>query len=161
MTTSNNSSDRMSPKESKNIFLTLFILILALLILYMGLSMYSRVRSYKKAEQQKAMHEVPADIIQVEVLNGCGTGGVADRFTEYLRRNKFDVVNMSNYRSFDIDETLVVDRTGNKANAYRVADALGINRKNVIQQLNNDYFLDVSIIIGKDYLKLNPLKGGN
>ena len=33
-----------------------------------------------------------------------------------------------------------------------------INKKNVIQQLNDDYFLDVTIIIGKDYYKLKPLK---
>jgi hypothetical protein len=65
---------------------------------------------------------------------------------------------MGNYKSFDIDETLVVDRSGNMANAKKVAKALGIKEANVIQQVNKDYFLDVSLIIGKDYIKLNPLK---
>jgi hypothetical protein len=49
-----------------------------------------------------------------------------------------------------------VDRTGDKANALKVAEALGVDSKNVIQQINNDYFLDVSLIIGKDFNRLKP-----
>ncbi|MEG8945749.1 LytR C-terminal domain-containing protein [Rosettibacter firmus] len=102
--------------------------------------------------------QLPSDIIQVEVLNGCNVSGVADRFTEYLRNNGFDVVNIGNYINNDMDETIIIDRTGRKANAYKVAEALGVKRENVIQQLNDNYFLDVSIIIGKDYYNLKPLK---
>ena len=65
---------------------------------------------------------------------------------------------MGNYISFDIDKTMVIDRTGNKANAEKIAEAIGVDKKNVIQQLNKEYFLDVSIIIGKDFNQLNPLK---
>lgn len=95
-------------------------------------------------------------IIQLEVLNGCGITGIAEKFTNFLRENNFDVVQIGNYSSFDIDNTLVVDRTGNKDNAYKVAESLGIDSKNVIQQINNDYFLDVSLIIGKDFNRLKP-----
>jgi calcineurin-like phosphoesterase len=97
-------------------------------------------------------------IVQVEVLNGCGISGVADKFTEFLRKNNFDVVQMGNYRSFDVDKTLVIDRTGDILNADKVAKALGVNSKNIIQQINKDYFLDVTIIIGKDFNDLNPFK---
>ncbi|MEK6552670.1 MAG: LytR family transcriptional regulator, partial [Bacteroidota bacterium] len=62
------------------------------------------------------------------------------------------------YVSFDVDECLVIDRTGNMANAYKVAKALRIKNENVIQQLNKDYFLDVSIVIGRDYFNLAPFK---
>ncbi|MEJ2617528.1 MAG: hypothetical protein P8Z35_21420, partial [Ignavibacteriaceae bacterium] len=61
-----------------------------------------------------------------------------------------------NYISFDVDKSMVIDRTGNKANAIKVADALGIDHKNIIQQINNDYILDVSLIIGKDFKQLKP-----
>jgi hypothetical protein len=57
-----------------------------------------------------------------------------------------------------MDETIVIDRTGNKANALFVAKALGVKKENVIQQLNNDYFLDVSIVAGRDYYTLQPFK---
>ena len=53
---------------------------------------------------------------------------------------------------------MVIDRTGNMQSAYKVAAALGIDKKNVIQQVNDNYFLDVSLVIGKDYNKLKPYK---
>ncbi|MCB0745298.1 MAG: LytR C-terminal domain-containing protein, partial [Ignavibacteriae bacterium] len=68
---------------------------------------------------------------------------------------------IGNYISFDVDETFVIDRIGNKANAFKVAEALGIENVKVIQQLNDNYFLDVSLVIGKDYYKLKPITGGD
>jgi hypothetical protein len=61
---------------------------------------------------------------------------------------------MRNYTSFDIEKSLVIDRTGNKPNAEKIADLLGIDRKNIVQQISSDYFLDVSLVIGKDYNQL-------
>lgn len=95
----------------------------------------------------------------MEVLNGCGVNGIAERFTDYLRERNFDVVNTGNYTSFSIDESLVIDRIGNIANAEKVASHLGIVQDRVITQKNEDYFLDVSLIVGKDYFKLKPIKG--
>ena len=95
-------------------------------------------------------------ILQVEVLNGCGVSGIADKMTDYLRKNNFDVVQVGNYTSFDMDKSLVIDRTGNKVNAEKIAAALGINKKNIVQQINSDYFLDCSVVIGKDYFQLKP-----
>ncbi len=102
--------------------------------------------------------QIPSEIIQVDVLNGCNVPGIADRFTEFLRNNKIDVVNIGNYINNDIDETIIIDRIGNKANAYKIAEVLGVRRENVIQQLNENYLLDVTIIIGKDYYNLKPLR---
>ena len=112
----------------------------------------------KKTVPDALKKEIPSNIIQIEVLNGCGVTGVADRFTDFLRSKNLDVVNVDNYISFDINESIVIDRIGNMANAYKVAKELGIKKENVIQQLNKDYFLDVSLIIGKDYYQLSPLK---
>lgn len=91
--------------------------------------------------------------IQVEVLNGCGVSGVADIFTDSLRANGIDVVNIGNYRSFDIDNTIVIDRSGRANNASYVAGLLGVDNQSVVDQINKNYFLDVCVIIGKDYNK--------
>ena len=90
-------------------------------------------------------------MIQVEVLNGCGKSGIADKFTELLRKNNFDVVNTGNYKSYDVNYSILIDRTGNLQNALKLADLLNIDHKNVIQQINKNYFLDVTLIVGKDY----------
>ena len=73
------------------------------------------------------------------------------------RNQNFDVVQVGNYISNNIDETMIIDRIGNRANAEKLADVLGVHKKNIIQQLNKDYFLDATLIIGKDYNKLEPL----
>lgn len=90
-------------------------------------------------------------VIQVEVLNACGAAGLADKFTDLLRSKKFDVVKTGNFASFDIDNSFVIDRSGNKNFAYSLADSIGIGRQNVIQQFNKNYYLDVTLVIGKDF----------
>jgi hypothetical protein len=109
----------------------------------------------------------PAEVIQsdslkrkirVEVLNGCGTKGIADKLTDYLRRNSFDVVNIGNYRSFEVEESIIIDRTGSIYQAVQVAVAMGLSEDNIISQVNKEYLLDVSVILGKDYQKILPLR---
>jgi len=97
-------------------------------------------------------------VIQIDVLNGCGAAGVAVKFRDYLRDRHYDVVEMGNYKSFDVDHSIVIDRTGDLETAKEVAYALGISEKNVVQQITPDYYLDVSVVIGRDYNELNPMK---
>ena len=153
----NSSSDELKA-STVNISMNVLIFLLAALIIYMSYSIYVKLWGNENTVIEEIKKEAPSEIIQVEVLNGCGVSGVADMFTDYLRSQNFDVVNIDNYVSFDINESMVIDRIGNMANARKAAEALKINAKNVIQQLNDDYFLDVTIIIGKDYYKLKPLK---
>lgn len=140
----------------KNLFLNIANFLLIAVIILMIYSIYVKIHNGGNGYNSNAALGEPSEIIQVEVLNGCGISGVGERFTDYLRNNGFDVVNVDNYIRFDIDETIVIDRIGNKANALKVANALGVKKGNIIQQLNEDYFLDVSIIIGRDYYSLKP-----
>ena len=101
---------------------------------------------------------IPSKVIQLDVLNGCGAKGAGAKFTNFLRGSGFDVVEMKNYSSSRVGRTLVIDRVGNLAAARRVAAALGVAGSNVVQQINPDYFVDVSVVIGEDYPSLNPGK---
>ena len=139
-----------------NFFYNVIIVFLGVIIIFLAYSLYLKVKDRAEVEKELANKKLAAPIIQVEVLNGCGISGVAEKFTDYLRSNHFDVVQTGNYISFDVDKSMVIDRTGNRANAVKVADALGIDHKNIIQQINNDYILDVSLIIGKDFKQLKP-----
>lgn len=98
----------------------------------------------------------PGRVIQLDLLNGCGVAGAASNVTRYLRARGFDVVEVKNYRTFDVRYSLVIDRSGNRELARKVAYALGIEDKNVIQQISPDYFVDVSVVLGKDYASLKP-----
>jgi ABC-type transport system involved in multi-copper enzyme maturation permease subunit len=98
----------------------------------------------------------PGETIQLEVKNGTSENGVAGTFTTYLRKNGFDVVEMGNYSSQDVERTMIIDRSGDRSKAKKIALALGVSQNNIIQQQNQSLYLDVSVIIGKDFKKLNP-----
>ena len=96
------------------------------------------------------------DIIQVDVRNGCGVAGLADRMTEYLRDNGFDVVEAGNHDSFDESSTFVLDRVGNPRAAEALARAVGLSADRVREDIRTDYFLDATIVIGADYAAIHP-----
>ena len=139
---------------SANLYSNIIIVVLAVIIAYLSYSLYSKINAKNLKEFEGGR---PSSLtIQVEVLNGCGLSGTADKFTDYLRLHHFDVVQIGNYISYDIEKSIVIDRTGNMVNAFKVADSLGINHKNVVQQMSSKYFLDVSLVIGKDFNSLKP-----
>ena len=140
---------------SANQFLNIIIPVLAVLTVFLLYSLYIKFRS-NTIDDFNIQKKPVSSTIQVEVLNGCGVSGVADKLTDFLRKHNFDVVQTGNYISYDVEKSIVIDRTGNMINALRVADSLGINSKNVIQQMNSDYLLDVSLVIGKDFNTLKP-----
>ena len=144
--------------STTNLFLNIAVFLLFAVIIFMLYSIYIKLSNSSSGINEELVYQKPSEIIQVEVLNGCGVGGVGDRFTDFLRTNNFDVVNIGNYIRFDMDETIIIDRIGNKANALKAAETLGVKKENVIQQLNHDYFLDVSVVVGRDYYSLKPMK---
>lgn len=125
-----------------------------LIILVVALStriIFPRVQNQRTEQNSKLIGE----IIQVEVLNGCGVSGLANQFTSVLRQNGFDVVETGNFDNFNMDQTLVIARTFNTENARRVADALGVDDKNILIEASDDYYLDATVVIGSDYQSLN------
>ncbi len=141
-------------KPTANLILNFIIIFLIAVIAFLSYSVVKKIKSNGNKVVSVESKTVPAAIIQLEVLNGCGVAGAAEKITDYLRNNSVDVVQIKNYVSFEIEKSLVIDRTGNRSNAEKIADLLGIDRKNIVQQLSNDYFLDVSLVVGKDYNQL-------
>jgi hypothetical protein len=96
-----------------------------------------------------------SNVIQLEVLNGCGVSGVATRFTNHLRSLGFDVVQSGNFETFDLEKSFVIDRSGNIQNARRVARALGISDDRIIRESSPFYYLDATVVIGADFETLD------
>ncbi len=85
---------------------------------------------------------------RVEVLNGAGTPGLARDATERLRAAGFDVVYFGNAPEAH-GLSLVLDRGGRGDAARRAAAALGI--RDVRAQPNATLYVDVTVILGKDW----------
>lgn len=99
-----------------------------------------------------------ARAIQLDVLNGSGQAKIAQRVTDYLRARGFDVVEMGNYKSSDLEATVVLDRSGNLEAARKVASSIGVPADRVKQQIDKSMYLDVSVVIGKDYARLKAFQ---
>jgi len=139
--------------RSTNLIFNISNLILSILIIFLGYSLLSKLNVFEQYSEIDTSVNHKQNM-QIEVLNGCGVDGVADMFTDSLRKKNIDVVNTGNYRSYNIDNSIVIDRTGNIYNAEYVAEVIGIDNKQVIQQKNKNYYLDITLIIGKDYKQL-------
>jgi hypothetical protein len=112
----------------------------------------------KKIEEQKPFTPIQKRI-QIEVLNGCGASGIAKKFSDYLKKHNYDVVNSGNYLTngrdnFNVVQTKIIDQLKspeNIAHANDLADILGIDQ-NLIESFENPSpIADLTVIIGKDY----------
>lgn len=147
-----NSLDSIISKN-KNLFFIIVSLILFVFTIFLSYSLLNKLGIIKPNHQQEIKPKNVQQLIQVEVLNGCGVSGVGDKFTDIIRSKGIDVVKTGNYRSFDIDQTFIIDRVGKTETADKVADSLGIDKKKIINEINKQYFLDLTIVIGKDFNK--------
>jgi len=154
-----------SKKSIINYILNISIIVFTIICLVLGYSLLKNSLASKQ-EKSKSITDTlktpitnqPNKAYQIDVQNGTGENGVAADFRAYLKKKGFDVVEMGNYKNTDVNKTMIIDRNGNKNAAKRVAESLGINEKNIIQQKDTTSFLDVTVIIGKDFQELNPYK---
>lgn len=142
---------------SKNLILNVSILILIVINTILAYSLVKTIAFNDSNTADSFLEDSTMARIQVEVLNGCGVSGIAEKLTDYLRSNNIDVVNLGNYRSFEIENSIIIGRNEKIQNAEKVAAIVGLDKQNIIQQINPDYLLDVTFIIGKDYRDLIPL----
>mgnify|MGYP002864400559 CR=1 FL=1 len=91
--------------------------------------------------------------LQIEVLNGCGERGVADLYTNFLRKNGYDVINYRNAGHFDYNHTTILIHKNN-LNANKLNELIKINPLNVKNLYDEKIFFDLTLIIGKDYKNL-------
>ncbi|MFA6541874.1 MAG: LytR C-terminal domain-containing protein [Bacteroidota bacterium] len=146
----------MNRPSQKSIFLSAIILLLAVFIVYQVYGIVSASRNSGTADQRSGDSTVVP--VQIDVLNGCGVNGVGNAMTNFCRAAGYDVVEMGNYKNFDLEESMVIDRTGKLEASKMLAKRLGISQKNVIQQFSNEHPVTASVVIGKDYKTLLPWK---
>ncbi len=106
-----------------------------------------------KSQEELEEENPTGAIIQVEVLNGTKVRGLAEKVTNYLRNKNIDVVQQGNYKRDDVLQSFILVRIGNSANAKIIARALGISFEQIRTDINQDFFLDVTIVLGADYEK--------
>ena len=128
---------------------------LGVMVLLYGL-VTRTITSTPSPERSSESTELVGTIIQVEVRNGAGVDHLAAQTMRYLRKRGFDVVDVGNYKTFDQERSVVIDRVGDREAAEKVAEALGLPPERVEQEIRRQYYLDASVILGRDYTSLAP-----
>lgn len=140
-------------RPSPGLWLNIAIGVLGVVVLYLAYALIVRLFIAPPVDTMRE-GDPQGRVIQVDVLNGCGVGRAGTAVTTYLRSRGYDVVEIRNYHRFDVKKSLVIERTGQMKNAEKVARALGIDKAQIIQQLNPDYYVDVSVVVGLDHATL-------
>ncbi len=84
---------------------------------------------------------------------------MAKELTDYLRKRNVDVVYYGNYESWNLSETLVIDRRDYKlVNAKIIGELIGVKENRMFPQLSPQRQLDVTIIIGRNYSELKAFQ---
>lgn len=130
----------------KNFFAFLII------ILFIAYAVTSGVVQLKrqppKPRRSPAVKNVPY-IGKVQVLNGCGTDGVAHLMADFLRRHHFDVKEIGNAENWNFPETMVISRVNDTTVASRIAQTLHTGNMVLIKKEETVY--DATVIVGPDY----------
>ncbi len=149
-------TEKETSRSSKKLILNLLLSAIAAFILY-------QVYAISFPSNGPGDHNRPSvpdasvsskSVIQIDVLNGCGVSGTGQRMTSFLRAAGYDVVDMGNYKTFDVKQSLVIDRSGNAEIARKIASDLGIDPVHVVQQISPEYFVTASVVLGKDFKSL-------
>jgi hypothetical protein len=106
----------------------------------------------------------PPQSVTMQVLNGCGDSGAAQKLADALMPGDslqvYDIIEKGDTKLAPFDKTTVVDRLGSRTSldgisdeAKGVAQRLGIPDKDIIILRLEDNLLniDVTVIAGKDY----------
>ena len=96
-----------------------------------------------------------AFIAEIEILNGCGESGIANLYANFLRQQGFDVIESKNADNFDyLNTNILVHKKEMMPIAKNLAKILKIKEI----QFNKKGMWDLSLIIGKDYKKLDSFE---
>ncbi|TVQ65540.1 MAG: LytR family transcriptional regulator [Balneolaceae bacterium] len=145
-----------SSDQNRHLLLNALIGFLGVLLLLLLVALASRVLHPKIVTERADNNPfMVSNVIQLEVLNGCGVPGIATRFTDTLRRFGFDVVESGNFDHFNVEKSFIISRSGTMENARRVAAALGISDDLILRESSPDFYLDVTLVIGQDFESLN------
>ena len=95
----------------------------------------------------------------VEVLNGSGTPGEANRLASRLKKLGIRVKRTGNAGSFKYDHTILVDWKGKVDDSVILADTLSIDPAKIIVYDKQHKSIDMTIVIGKDTVSKPKPKG--
>lgn len=145
---------RRSPRSNKHSrFLELAILAIFAIIVIYGASFALKITS----GVSKTV-DVPIYNIRLQILNGCGAHGAADKAAKMLPNLvrlplEVSVVEVYDFKAYNVKKSFVISREADLTNARTLAGQLGLDTDNIVfEPIDNNYrSISVTLILGEDY----------
>ena len=150
--------DQENTKESIQKWLfNIVIFCIAIVIIGFMISTSDRIiNNEEKIELSKSETiEHQYDTVMIEVLNGCGVPGLANKYSNYLRQQGIDVVYVGNAESMDYDSTRIIQRVDDQKKCHQLLKVLQVSKDRIKDSETDAPYTDFSLIIGKDYPSLS------
>jgi hypothetical protein len=94
---------------------------------------------------------------RLTILNGTFTPGLAGRTSEYLQGMGANVLEVADAIDKPYNYTTVYDYTGNPYTLKYLVDLMNISEFRIHQQYNPESEVDVTVILGDDWITNNPM----
>jgi hypothetical protein len=132
----------------KNVVVLLLLVCILVASILLG---KTRSGAQPEAKQLPGIMGTIPSIGSIQILNGCGVDGAANKVGDFLRAKGFDVKNKGNAPTSNYSFTLVVSRKKDLSIARQIAESLRTGKDKVILMRNGDETYDVTIFVGSDY----------
>ena len=153
------SRKKVNSPDVQKWLLNMAIFCLSIVIIGFIFSMSKRVVSnkskiYLSQSVTVLPSEKPYSYIVVEVLNGCGISGLAQKFTNYLRQQGIDVIYTGNADRMNYERTHLIERANVPEKSKEVLNILMFDSSRTIHEVNPSLHVDLTLLLGKDYKDL-------
>ena len=127
------------------------LVLVAILIASILIGMRRSLPATIQAQVMAGSGNTIPSIGRIQILNGCGVDGAANKVGDFLRAKGFDVKNKGNAPTSNYPFTLIVSRKKDMTIARQVAGALGAENDKVVLMRTGDETYDVTVFVGPDY----------
>jgi hypothetical protein len=129
-----------------------FITIGCVLLLAMFLGMQrSKSGDASAVSIEKKQAAIIPSVGSIQVLNGCGVPGAANKVADFLQAKGFDVKNKGNAPTSNYPYTIVISRKKDGTIARQVAQALATDKITLMR--TSDESFDATVFVGSDFLE--------
>lgn len=142
-------------------FLELSILFLFIVVVGFVASFTVQITKGYSSEKEPAEY-----FINLQVLNGCGEKGIANRLANDIEMAvekplAVRVIDTDNFDNFGVEKTFIISRKSDLAAAQLLADQLGLEAAVTYREIEDNYRdIGATLVLGKDYHIVFPADGG-
>jgi hypothetical protein len=140
-------------KQRTSLLARIAIVFLTVVILLIITSMVFRFSKRRRLFPE----DIAVPYTRIEVLNGCGVDNLAYKVALYLREEGFDVVEIGNVKEAGVERTIIIERVDKRMGNAKLVGRV-IHCTNMQAMIDSTLFLEVSLLLGKDYEKYFPRK---